>query len=143
MKLTTTRFDEITVDENGIIEMRGPILGFEQHRQYTLLHHNEKTPFMWFQSLEDGAVAFVVIDPHLVKEDYEPLIQDNDIARLEISAAEDVSLLIIVTIQSEPFLVTANLRAPIVINAKKRLAAQIVLDDAELSVQYDLAKKSV
>ncbi len=138
MKLVTSRFGEIDVDESRIIEMRGGILGFEHLKKYILHIQDEKTPFWWFQSLDDGKVAFVVINPLVVKTDYEPVISDDDVKSLEIDSVEDVVLMAIVTIRSNPFIVSANLRAPIVINSRKKLAKQIVLEDPDYPVQHYL-----
>lgn len=138
MNIVTTRFGEIDIDESKIIDMRGGILGFEHLRKYVLHIRDDNNPFWWFQSLDDGAIAFVVINPYSAKADYEPLISDNDVRLLEIKEAEDVVLLAIVTIRQTPFSVSVNLRAPIVVNAKKKIAKQIVLEDATYPVQYYL-----
>jgi flagellar assembly factor FliW len=138
VKILTTRFGEIDVDESRVIEMRGGILGFEHLSKYIMRIRDEKTPFLWLQSVDDCAVAFVIINPQIVKQDYAPVIGDDDVALLEIESIEDVVLMAIVTIRSNPLKVSANLRAPIVINSRKRLAKQIVLDDPEYPVQYYL-----
>ncbi len=139
MKIATTRFGEITIADDKIIEMKGEILGFEHLKKFIMLVHDEKTPFLWFQSVEDGATAFVVVNPQLIKADYEPVVSDEDAAGLEIKEGADVVLMSIVTIRSNPLAVTANLRAPLVINARKMLAKQIVLDDPDLPIRYDIA----
>lgn len=136
MIVKTTRFGEINIDESRVIEMRGGILGFDHLRRYILIVQDEKTPFCWLQSLEDGDVAFVVINPFIVKPDYEPVVSDGDIERLEIERAEDVVLLSIVTIRSEPFAVSANLRAPLVVNVKKMAAKQVILEDPVHPIHY-------
>lgn len=136
MIINTVRFGEINVDESRVVEMRGGILGFDHLRRFILIVQDQKTPFCWFQSLEDGSVAFVVINPFIVKPDYEPVVSDADIERLEIERAEDVVLLSIVTIRSEPFAVSANLRAPLVVNVKKMAAKQVVLEDAAHPIHY-------
>ena len=138
MNIVTTRFGEIDIDETKIIEMRGGILGFENLKKYILHIKDEENPFWWFQSLDDGAIAFVVINPYSAKADYEPMISDNDVKLLEIEEAEDVVLLAIVTIRQNPFSVSVNLRAPVVINAKKKIAKQVVLEDPLYPVQYYL-----
>jgi flagellar assembly factor FliW len=137
----STRFGEIEVDETRIIEMRGGILGFEHLKKYVLHIHDEKNPFWWFQSLDDKTIAFVVINPFIAKADYEPVLGDNDAQLLEIEHADDVVMLSIVTIRKTPFTVSVNLRAPIVVNAKKKIAKQIVLDDHTYPVQYYLTTK--
>lgn len=141
MNIITTRFGEIDVDESKVIHMRGSIIGFEYLEQFVLQKNDENNPFWWFQSIEDGAIAFVVINPFVAKADYEPVIEDDDTKLLEIECAEDVVMLAIVTIRQNPFSVSANLRAPIVINAKKKIAKQIVLEDSSYPIQYYLAMK--
>ncbi|MGO9137383.1 MAG: flagellar assembly protein FliW [Syntrophales bacterium] len=138
MNITTSRFGEIDVDESKIIDMRGGILGFEHLKKYILHLQDENNPFWWFQSLEDGKVAFVVINPFITKADYEPVIDDNDTKLLEMENAEHVVMLAIVTILHSPFSVSINLRAPIVINTEKKIAKQVVLEDQTYPVRYYL-----
>lgn len=138
MRISTTRFGDISIDETRIIQMKEGILGFEHLGKYVLLTQDGKTPFCWFQSVEDGSVAFVVINSLAVKPDYEPVVSNDEAKLLEITSPEDAVLFSVVTIRSDPFNVTANLRAPIVINAKKILAKQIILVDSDYSVQHPI-----
>lgn len=138
MEINTTRFGAITVDESKIIEMRGGILGFEQLKKFIIRLQDEKTPFMWLQSVEDGAVAFVVINSFVVKPDYAPVIHDEDVALLDIAAPGEAVLLSIVSIRSNPFLVTANLKAPIVINTRNKWAGQVIVDEPDYPVQFEI-----
>jgi len=143
VEIVTTRFGNIDIDETKIIEMRGAIIGFEHLRKYILLHtKDEKSPYSWFQSLEDGAIAFVVINPYVVKSDYRPVIADNDAVILEIENAEDVVLLAIATIRQAPFSVSVNLKAPLVINSKRKIGKQVVLEDCVYPIQYFLTSDS-
>ncbi len=141
MKITTSRFGAIEVDFSKVIEMKGPILGFERLRKFALIEHNKQSPFLWLQSVEDGAVAFVVVDPFMVKADYAPTLGDEDVRLLEIGRPTDVLVLAIVTIRKEPFAATANLRAPVIVHATRRIAKQIVLEDDVYPVQYPLADR--
>ena len=136
MKISTTRFGDIDIDESRVIQMRGGILGFEYLKRYVLLAQEEGVPFLWFQSIDDGSIAFVVINSFVVKPDYAPVISDSEVELLRIESPEDVILMSIVTIRSDPVKITANLRAPVVINIKSRLARQVVLQEVEYSVQY-------
>jgi len=142
VKISTTRFGDINIDESRVIRMKGEMLGFEHLGKYVLLTQDEKTPFWWFQSVENGSVAFVVINSFAIKPDYEPVISDAEANLLEIASPEDAVLFSVVTIRSDPFTVTANLRAPIMINAKKMLAKQIVLIDPDYPVQYTITENS-
>jgi len=142
VKISTTRFGEINVDESKVIRMPGGMLGFENLKRFELFIQSEKIPFRWFQSVDDGSMAFVVINSLAVKQDYEPVISDAEAKALEIESPEDVALLSVVTIRSAPFKVTVNLKAPIVVNAKKMLAKQVVLVDSDYPVQYPIADDS-
>ncbi len=141
MKIKTTRFGEIDVKEEEFIVMKGAILGFEHLKRYVLLQHNTKTPLWWFQSVDDPAVAFVVINPLLVKPDYSPVFAAGDLELLDIKEEADMAALCIVTIRSAPFKVTANLRAPILINSRKRIAGQFVLEDPIYPIQYEVVEQ--
>jgi flagellar assembly factor FliW len=138
LNIITTRFGKIDVDESKIIEMRAGIIGFEHLKKYVLHIQDEKNPFWWLQSLDEGSIAFVVINPFAAKADYEPVIDDNDTKLLEIKSADDVVLLVIATIRQNPFSVSVNLRAPIVVNARKKIAKQVILEDPAYPVRYYL-----
>ena len=138
MELTTARFGNIDIDDSHIITMRAPILGFANLNRYVLIDKKEEAAFWWLQSVDDGAVVFVVVNPFLIKLNYKPELQEDDIKLLEIDDQADVLLLGVVTIGSTPPEISVNVRAPIVVNWKKKLGKQIVLDDKSLDVQYRL-----
>lgn len=138
MKLATTRFGEVDVKESEWIEIKGSILGFEQLRRFVLLINDEDTPLCWLQSLEDPALAFVVINPLVIKPDYKPFVFENDLDFLGIKKRDEAILLSIVTIRSNPFRITANLKAPLLINAASRTANQVILEDDDYQIQYEL-----
>jgi flagellar assembly factor FliW len=138
MELKTARFGNMDVEDSHIITMRGPILGFEKLSRYVLIDKKEESAFWWLQSVEDGAVVFVVVNPFLIKEDYKPELPEDDVKLLEIESQTDVLLLGIVTFGSKPPEISVNVRGPIVINWKKKLGKQIILADSSLDVQYRL-----
>ena len=138
MRLATIRFGEIDIDESRAILFKAGILGFEHLKRYVFLLQDKGILFWWLQSVDDGSVAFVVTNPFVVKPDYKPVIQDNDLELLQVKLPEDIFLMSIVTIRHDPFKVTANLRAPIVINSKNKLAKQIILDRPDYPIQYSI-----
>lgn len=139
MKIQTSRFGEIEVDESKIIDMRGGILGFNSLNRFVMIVHEEGSPFHWFQSLEDPSIAFITMNPFIIKSDYEPEIDDHTIEMLEVAKAEDIELKAIITVRSEPVVkMTANLRAPLVINKQTKLASQVILEDEQYPIQYNI-----
>lgn len=121
MNILTTRFGNIDIEDDKIIFFKGPILGFENWRRFVLLKSQEKeAPLMWLQSLDNPALAFVVVSPYVVKKDYDPFLTESDLEFLQIDKVEDVAVLSIVTVRLNPLRITVNLRAPLVINVLRR-----------------------
>ena len=109
LKVKTTRFGEIEVPENDIIHLPLGLIGFPELKKYVLLDHDKDSPFKWFQAIEDGAIAFVLIDPLLFKPDYVAEVTDNELTELDVQAEEDLVISVIVTVPSNPQNMTANL----------------------------------
>ena len=140
MRMQTTRFGEIDLSDEKIIHIPSGLIGFPDKRKYTLLEHKKGSPFLWLQSVEDGALAFVLIDPLLLKPDYELQISPEDMKSLDLTEAPDgIQTLVIVNITpGEKLELTANLLGPIVINVRKKLAKQIVLPDGQYSLRHPI-----
>jgi len=138
MKIKTGRFGEIEVGDGDIIVMKGSILGFGHLKRFILLIQDEHTPLCWLQAVDDPAVAFVVVNPRVVKPDYNPVVPEADLEFLDIRNKDDAALLSIVTVRMQPFGVTANIKAPILINAVNKMAKQVVLDDPEYPIQHNV-----
>ena len=138
MKITTSRFGAIDIDAARIITFTEGILGFPQYLKYILLDHDNNTPFKWLQSIENGELAFVLIDPLAVLPDYRAEVRQEDIEALQITSLESAAALCIVNIGQDAASVTANLLGPIIINPEKMLARQVVLLTTQYSIQHDL-----
>ena len=76
MKIQTTRFGEIDIDESKIITFTEPILGFPDSKKFVLLD-NAKSLFKWLQSTENKELAFVMIDPLQIMDNYEVSVTDE------------------------------------------------------------------
>jgi flagellar assembly factor FliW len=144
LNVSTTRFGNIEIREEQIIHMPSGIIGFPGFNHYVLLEHKKGSPFLWFQSLDNGALAFVVIDPVLFKPDYKIEIHPEDRLSLELkNGGDEVQTLAIVSIANrekdgKPLEITANLLGPIVINLQKRLAKQVILDEQQYSHRHPI-----
>ncbi|NPA14925.1 MAG: flagellar assembly protein FliW [Deferribacteres bacterium] len=140
MKITTTRFGEIDVKEDEIIHMVEPILGFPYSKRYVILNHKTGSPFKWLQSVDDAGLAFVIVDPRLFKPDYVVPLEKEDAEKLQIEDEADAEVYVFVVIPEDPKEMSANLKGPLVVNRKKRLAKQIVLIDDSYPLRYKLLK---
>jgi len=140
LKIPTRRFGTVEIQEEQVIYAPSGLIGFPHHKRYVLLEHRKGSPFVWFQSAEDESLAFVLIDPLLVKPDYEIQISSEDRKALELeNSCEGLQAMAIVSISPGiPMEITANLLGPILINGKKRLAKQVVLYQSTYSTRTPL-----
>ena len=138
MRVETTRFGVLDVDESSVIKMpKGP-MGFESLTEFVVIEHRPDTEFRWMQSTEDPALAFVVVDPAKFFNEYEIEISDADVEKLHLTSETDATVLVIVTIADSGKDITANLAAPVIINSKELIAQQIVVQDSRFGVKHQL-----
>ncbi|MBN1843465.1 MAG: flagellar assembly protein FliW [Deltaproteobacteria bacterium] len=144
MKVETTRFGTVELPEEKLISMSHGMLGFADKKRFCLIQHKEESPFFWYQSLDDPALAFVITNRWLFKPDYEVDLDAAVQAMGWDQQGEKVALecYIIVTIpRGAPEKMTANLIGPMVLNPKTCEAVQIVLYNDSYSHKYPLVKK--
>ncbi len=131
----STRFGEFEVPADRVITLPSGMIGFPPNQRFVMLDH--KPPFSWLQSLEDSALAFVVVDGFEFGEDYKatPPIGDKDI---DLTKEDEYALLVIVTVRSDPQDTTANLKAPIFVNLRNMQGVQVIYDNPQLSTRFPL-----
>lgn len=141
VKIKTTRFGELEVNPNDIITFSEGLLGFENLKKYFVVDPGDSTLILWLQSTEDEKVAFPVIEPKIFKPDYIAKLLPADLNGLELESLQTAKLYSILTIPANVTEMSANLKAPIVINSAKKVAKQIVLQDSKLSVKHEMYKQ--
>ena len=138
IKVKTTRFGEIEVDEKEELVMPSGVIGFPELKKFVLLDHDENSPFKWLQSLTDGSIAFVVMNPLLFKPDYVVEVGGAELSDLNIEKEEDAIVSVILTMPSDPSKITANLKAPLVFNLNNRKGKQIILSNSDFSTRHNI-----
>jgi len=145
MLINTKCFGEINIEDEKIVTFENGIMGFPDFKKYTLIFNIEgekKAKIAWLQSVEEPALALPVINPFEVKDDYDPTIQDDLLIPLGDVTNENAVVLLVVTVPSDISKVTANLKAPIIINSDTRLGAQVIVENQDYEVRYPITKKS-
>lgn len=138
MKIDTSRFGTLEVNEEVIIQMTKPVLGFERYRKYVIVETQDFEPFKWFQSVDDPDLAFVVVNPLMFFPDYSIEVNPKEIEELNVDDVAEIVTYSIVTIPSDYIRMTANLQGPILINTRTRLAKQLVLVNSRHGIRHRL-----
>ena len=71
MLIKTSRFGEIEIHEDQIITMPSGLIGFSEDRRFVIREDEAAKPFLWLQSVDNDALAFVMIEPHFSFSNYE------------------------------------------------------------------------
>lgn len=138
MKVQTTRFGDLEIEESAAIEMPRGLIGLEHCTRFVLLEHQPGSPFGWLQSLDCPDLALLVTDPFQFFPDYELEVSDEDQRELGLSVPEDLMVLVTVTVRKDPSEVTANLLGPLVVNVANHRARQIILPGDRYKTRHPL-----
>lgn len=133
------QFGEFTVPSESVFSLKEGIPGFPELTDAVLVSAVDTegfegvdvaASFWWLQSTTHHELTFLCVDPWLVSQEYEVEFDENVV---EAENVEDVMVLAIVSVTEDAM--TANLRAPLVLNTAKKLAAQVVLGDPKWAIK--------
>lgn len=141
MKINTKIFGEVEISDDKIILFEKGIIGFPDLKRFTLLHDEEKgtnVGIRFLQSLDEPAFAMPVMDPLLVKADYDPEVNDELLASAGNLTPDNILVLVTVTVPSDLAKMSVNLQGPLVINVEEHKACQIIVEGGEYPVKYPI-----
>lgn len=139
--MSTTALAEmetLEVANENVVRMTHGILGFEDHKEYVLLENPEEKPFVWLQSVNETDLAFLLIPPDFIVEDYSPDLSDQDVSSIGLRKPDDALIFNIVTVHADGSF-TANLKGPIVLNRFNLQGKQVVPENvSDFSLRHSL-----
>lgn len=141
MLIQTKYFGDIELGEDKIITFEQGLFGFEQYKKYTILYDveaGEEHTFSWLQCAECKELALPVVNPLTIVDDYNPLINDELLSGLGDINDDNLVVLLTMTVPKDLTKMTSNLKAPIIINADTRQGAQIVVENQDYEIRYNV-----
>ncbi len=139
MLIKTKHFGEVDLTDDKILTFDNGILGFEDHKQYTILYDSsseERPAVSWLQCCDIPELALPVVSPAYVKEDYNPIVEDELLKSLGELTDENLVILLTLTVPQDIKKMSVNLKAPMVINADNRKGAQVVAENQDYEIKY-------
>lgn len=131
MILSGTRFGEVQYNQSDIFYFKEGLLGFSQCQHFLLHPHSETSVFKWLQNIEEPSLAWPIVNPCIYVPDYQI---DSSIDKDKYT--EVFGIVNIPT--GRPLEGTINLIAPIIIDLKKLLGKQVILETTNYQVKYPL-----
>ena len=144
IKVNTRYFGEIMIEEEKVLHFEQGIPGFDEYKDFTILYDSEEDGepfFSWLQCITEKDLAFPVVNPFRVVEEYSPVVEDALLEGLGEFTEEDLVILLMATVPADAKKATVNMKAPIVINMKNRQAMQVIVENEDYLVKYPLVKK--
>lgn len=147
MVVQTKYFGELDLPEEKVITLERGLIGFDDYKRYTILYDNEKEErpaISWLQSMDEPGLALPVISPLLVKQDYNPVVEDELLKGIGELSEENLIILLTLTVPEDVEQMTTNLKAPIIINSDTRKGVQLIVENQDYDIKYrvyDVLKK--
>ncbi len=141
MVAETKFFGTVDIDDEKIIKFPIGIIGFEELKNFALIYdieREERSKISWLQSMEEPLMVLPVINPQEIIEEYNPVVEDELMKQIGNPDDEDIIILVTLSIPSDLTKMTANLKAPIIINTKERKAMQMIVENEEYKVKYNV-----
>lgn len=125
----------IEYSDADVIGFEAGVPGFEGLKKFLLTMNPEHEPFVWLYSIDNPNIRFLMVNPLLFRPDYSPNMHKEQITDLQVDHPDDLMLFVIVTLNPNPKLSTVNMAGPILINIKRKIGKQVILDDARYSIR--------
>lgn len=140
MRIVSTRFGTIEIDPNEVIEFPQGMIGFPNETRYVLLLNGENSAIGWLQSTGNGSLAFPVVSSEALTVDYSRM--NLAVHEEDADGEPDYAVMVVMTATGGGRAPTVNLLAPIVVNAKTRTGAQVIVDHPSYSTSDPLSLRS-
>ena len=144
MKVETREWGTLEVADESMVHFQEGLLGFEDLRKFVFIDEEAFRPFVWFVSADDPDVGFAVADPfYFCSGSYNVSLSAGDEALLDLEEGDSIAIFVIVTVEDTGGRITGNLKGPIVLNTRNRLAKQVVVYGASYSVKQPMLSRRV
>ncbi|HOJ47959.1 MAG TPA: flagellar assembly protein FliW [Bacillota bacterium] len=135
MLIKTKDFEYIEISEEDIISFPNGVYGFEDTKKFVILKNPENIWMMYLQSAENEDPRFILLDPFMIFEDYNPLLPEGAFELLGASDKKDLNFFVVTVVPENIKDMTVNLKSPVVINFDKKIGAQVILENKEYTVR--------
>ena len=117
------------------IPLKGMLLGFEEYSEYALRNvFDDSSPFRILACLEER-IAFLVVNPFVVAEDYNLEIDDAVASNLGVTGENIQDVAVVCVARKENNNYAVNLRSPLIINTVEGRFQQVILQNEAYGVE--------
>jgi flagellar assembly factor FliW len=114
--------------ESELTHFAAGIPGFEELKHFKFVAQPDMQPFLWLRSVDEPIVSLPVINCLLVDPKVLSNITDDHLKLIGSKERNLVEPYYVLKVNSATKLITANTKAPIIINTQSRQGYQVLLD---------------
>lgn len=136
-----SRVGVVETPEANLLHFPRGLLGFEKGGDYAVLTlpHAGMEQFKLLQSCDDVTAGFIVTEAAAVADALDPKDLQEAYRQCEVKAENALTLLIVNVRRSDDGIeLSANLRAPVVIDMSRRVGRQHVMANGKYAVRFTL-----
>ncbi len=128
MRVESRKFNTvIEMEDDKVIQFPFGLIGFADEREFVLLEREQSPRVAWLQSVKTPELALPVVSGHELGADYPDVPLEGALyADRMAPIGEDTALMVVLTCQTG-MAPTVNMMSPIVVDAKTRTGAQLIL----------------
>ena len=140
MKIKTKDFGILEIEEKDIINFPKGLYAFENSTKFILIERDGNI-IKRLQSVENEDPRFIIFDPADIVTGYEPEIESDVLAELQIDEGKKPSVYVIAVVPENIREMTINMKSPVLINHEKNLGMQVMLEKGNYSVRQPVFPK--
>lgn len=136
MHINTKRFGTLEIESDDILLFSAGLVGFEECRHWVLLADQANEAVAWLQCITHADVGVPVTSPRRFLDSYVVRVSPSQLETLRLDESDATFVLTIISRNGEHL--TANLKAPLLVNLTRRVGRQVVVNDDQ-PLQHVLA----
>lgn len=137
MLIKTRQFGNVEIDEKKIVHFPHGMVAFERRKKFVVLDGGyEDLPFCWLQAVDSPETAFVVVNPFLVRKDYDFELSPDDMEDIGLENSEGLAVYVVMVVPENIKKMSVNLLSPVIVNTKTMKGKQVILIDKRYSTKH-------
>jgi len=141
LKLNTKYFGTVDYEGEDLITFPAGLFGFEEEHSFLLLpFEGSAGNMLCLQSVATPALAFVVMNPFSLKQDYEPVLRRAELKLFGVAESSELAYYVLCAVRNPVSESTVNLKCPVAVNPASREARQVILEEGDYNMRHPLSE---
>lgn len=129
---------QVSVEKEQLIHFEFGLPGFEDLKKYAIIEMEDYSPFLLLHSVEDQSIAMVILNSKAIDIENKFNIPEHKLKNLKNNGENEIGIFFILKIHEDDKQITANVKAPVLINFVNQKGSQVILEDDKLSMDLPI-----